>query len=93
MEQQEKEEHGGGNEELERRSPAHPHGMGSGGAFFRDAQNTCAVIYLPKPCLHCNLRCIPKSSFKPSLKHFLLKMLPVCSDSQSPSRLEKAASL
>lgn len=58
MEQQEEEEQGGGDEGLERRSPAHPRVMGSAGASSRAAENTCALIYPPKPCLHCNLRCV-----------------------------------
>lgn len=56
----------------------------------RDAQNTRAVIYLPKPCLHCNLRCASTSSFKPSLKPLLLATLPIWSVSQSSSSLEKS---
>lgn len=35
MEQQEKEDHSGGNEGLERRSPARPHVRGSGVASFQ----------------------------------------------------------
>lgn len=50
-------------------------------------------MYLPKPCLQCNLRCVSNSSFKPSLKPLLLQALPVRSVSQSSSCLEKAAFL